>query len=379
MDLDVPPGHALRLDKALYGLKQAAHEWFAEMCTKLASIGMVQLHKDVALFVCVRSANDTVALATWVDNMIITSNSPAIEARFRQELHDLFNMTDEDPSWVLGLELIRDREAGTIALSQRQYIETLLGRFDMLEFKPAELPMTGGTYHSRAECPQTKQDIQDMYDVPYRSLVGGLMWAAVMSRPDIAFNASHLAQFLHNPGLVHWKSAQHVLRYLGSTMDYALDLVLNCDASYGNDRDDSRSISGYVVSLDGASIAWSSKKQSSVALSSTEAEYMALSHALREAIYLDELLDELGVTHPLPIPLFSDSTGALALAKNDKRNHGRAKHIRIRYDQIRDEVKRGFVEVKHRPGSDMPADMLTKALPIDKFRQFREAVRVRKI
>jgi ribonuclease HI len=171
-------------------------------------------------------------------------------------------------------------------------------------------------------CPSTPEEKAAMLKIPYCSLVGALMWIAIMTRPDIFFAAVHLAQFNSNPSCTHWNVALHVLGYLKGTKDYSLVLgggvsnrfsfMAYCDADWANDMDNGHSISGYAFILDGAFISWSSKKQSSVALSSTEAEYYAAGHALKQLLHLQYILGELGIDYPSPTMVYSDSTGAIS-------------------------------------------------------------------
>jgi hypothetical protein len=390
----VPPGHALRVLKSIYGLKQAAHVWNKEMDEKLTSeLEYFSLSSDVAVYVRVTPLDDgtshVVVIAVHVDNMFIATNTAAELERVRRELHGLFEMTDEDETWLLGMHLVRDLDARTIAFSHAPYIDALLERFNMSECRPVEVPLPMGTRLSVNDCASTPEDKDEMAKRPYRALVGSLMWLATMSRPDIAYAVIHLAQFNANPGRAHWNAALRVLRYLKGTRDYALvlggaggtrsEFVGYSDSSWGNDWDDGRSVAGYVFQLDGATISWRSGKQPTVALSSAEAEYMALTNSSKQGLFLHAILDELGVIFTRPTTIYSDNNAAISLVHNRKQNHGRTKHINIRHHFIREHVEAGTFRVTHISTKSMVADTLTKALGKDMFEWCREAMGVRRI
>lgn len=187
---------------------------------------------------------------------------------------------------------------------------------------------------SRSQCPTALADIAKMRKIPYREAVGSLMYAAIGTRPDIAFAVSTLAQFNDNPGWVHWDAVKRVFRYLLGTK--ALSLVYGGDMkglegfvdADGALQEHRRTIMGYLFLVDGGAVSWSSKKQELVTLSTTEAEYVAATHAAKEAIWIRHLIGE--VFRPLaqPTTLYSDSQSAIALTE-DGNYHACTKHIDI--------------------------------------------------
>ena len=190
--------------------------------------------------------------------------------------------------------------------------------------------------------------------------------------------ASHfLSQYLQNPGRTHWEQAKRVIRYLKGTRDYELKFGASggaegySDANWGNNLDNRHSICRYAFTLNGGAISWSSKKQSVVALSSTEAEYIAITHAAKEATWLRHLLSELYSPLVLryPIILYSDNKSAIELVKNAT-FHSRTKHIAIRYHYVREAYNDGIIFLDHRGTDDMPADVFTKPLVRIKLTKF---------
>ncbi|CAB0017367.1 unnamed protein product, partial [Nesidiocoris tenuis] len=209
------------------------------------------------------------------------------------------------------------------------------------------------------------------------------MYPAVSTRPDIAYPVNWLSQFNNCHTIEHWNPAKKVLRYLKKTPTHGLmfrktgkQLQGFTDADWGNCPDDRRSYTGYFFTLGGAAITWQARKQSTVALSSVEAEYMALTEASKEAVYLRQLLRELKLLDDSNASLIhNDNQGSQLLAKNPI-YHGRTKHIDIRHHFVRNCVENGSVKLTYTPTTEMPADILTKPLPVNKHRQFTEALGV---
>ena len=214
----------------------------------------------------------------------------------------------------------------------------------------------------------------------YQALIGSLTYAVTATRPDLAEALGTVNQFSSNPSGEHWQSVKRILRYIKGTLDLGIqfdgskedELKLSgfVDADWGGDVNGRKSQSGYIFSLCGGVVSWASKKQTSVALSSTEAEYVAACLATQEAIWLRSLLADLNFIQEEPTIIHEDNQGAIAMSKKPK-FHARTKHIDIKYHFIRDKVESGELLLKYCLSSDMIADMLTKALPRTLFQKFR--------
>jgi hypothetical protein len=218
-----------------------------------------------------------------------------------------------------------------------------------------------------------------MKNVPYREAVGSLMYAAMGTRPDITFGVTTIAQFMDNPGWVHWEAVKRIFRYLKGTKDYELvyggekkDLLGFVDAD-GASQEHRHAISGYVFMVDGGAVSWSSKKQELVTLSTTEAEYVAATHAAKEAVWLRRLMAELFSPPHKPTTLYGDNQSAIALAHGGQ-YHARTKHIDIRYHFIRYIIEAGSIKLIYCPTDEQTADVLTKALPSAKAKHFASAM-----
>lgn len=221
-------------------------------------------------------------------------------------------------------------------------------------------------------------DTQEITNVPYQELIGSLMYLSVSTRPDISFAISFLSQFnLHHTN-EHWQAAKRVLRYLKATQDVGLlykqtrqDIAGFVDADWANDPTDRKSFTGYVFKLADNAISWECRKQTSTALSSTEAEYMALSEASKEAVYLNGLLIELCSTYDKAVEIFSenqsidlfnDNQSAQKIATNPI-FHRRTKHVDVRYHHLREKIAEGKINLHYLSTQQMIADVCTKALP----------------
>lgn len=197
------------------------------------------------------------------------------------------------------------------------------------------------------------------------------MYLAVTTRPDIAYSVNFMSQFNSNYNEEHWKAAKRILRYLKATLNWCLlyekgdtKLYGVVDADWGSDINDRRSYSGYAFIFAGAAISWEARKQRTVSLSSTEAEYIAISEATKEALYLQGIISNIGLSCNT-VTLYNDSQSAQKLIKCIG-YRSRTKHIDIRHHFVRDCVNKGNIEMEYMPTEDMPADALTKGLSANK-------------
>ena len=245
--------------------------------------------------------------------------------------------------------------------------------------------MEPGAQFSNEQSPSTPAQPMRMQGIPYAEAIGSVLWPVVVSRPDAAFAVSTLSQFIQNPGQAHWEGVKRVISYLGSTKDHWLTfggrgktLVEGfCDADWASQKD-RHSISGYCYHIGQGTISWSSKKQQIVALSTTEAEYIAQSHAAKEALWLRTFIGELRGKPTQPLTIHCDNQGAIALSKDNK-FHARTKHIDIRHHFIREAIEDRKLSVVYIPTDDNPADIFTKPLAKAKFRRFVELLGLREI
>lgn len=390
------PGFALKLLKALYGLKQAGRQWHIKLNSILVDImGFQQVKCDHSIWVY-RKGDMRIIIPVYVDDMTIAAKSKADCIRVRDELAKHFKLRDLGPtSFLLGVQIQRDRPKRTLTLSQSQYVVDLLDRFGFSDVAPVSTPMDPGLRLTKDMCPKTPSEAAAMRDKPYAQLVGALLYLAIATRPDISYTVGVLARYCANPGQSHWKAAKHLCRYLRGTVGMKLcyaptkgselftaytkgsDLFTTyTDADHGGDPDGRRSTSGMIVTMGTGAISWASKLQSIVTLSTTEAEYVAAVQAGQEILWLRNLLSEFGYTFDKPSTLFIDNQSALQVARNPE-HHGRMKHLDLRFYWLRDVVEQGLVEPKYLQTDDMPADLMTKALGRNKVVHMREMLGLR--
>lgn len=221
-------------------------------------------------------------------------------------------------------------------------------------------------------------------NIPYHEAVGCLLYLSQGTRPDIAYIVNVLSRYNNKPTAQHWSALKRVLRYLKATINYKLtfkrddsDIIGYCDADWANQTDDRRSCTGYVFLFQGAAISWGSKRQQTVALSSTEAEYMSLAASVQEAMWLKQLQEEFWPElKNKPTIMFCDNQSCISLSGNES-YHARSKHIDVRYHFIREKIAANQVLVEYMKTEDMIADVLTKGLHRPKHEVFTNAMGLR--
>ena len=259
-------------------------------------------------------------------------------------------------------------------------IKSTLQKFGMRKAKSVKTPVSASLKLLKAT------EESEMVELNlYLSAVGSLLYLAARTCPDIAFAVNNVARFCSRPTKQHWMAVKWIFRYLRGTNHLGLlyskcaetdALVDYSDADWRNDCNDSKSTTGYLFQIGGTAITWKSQKQSCVALSTAEAEYMALSKAAQEAVWIRELNSDLGNQQSQPTLIYEDNQSAISMAKNPQ-FHGRSKHINIKYHYVREQVRAGKIVLKYCPTEDMLADLLTKGIEAVKFERLRNSLGMR--
>lgn len=349
-----------KLNKAVYGLKQSSRAWNKKIDDVIIKLGYNKSKFEPCLYTKTKDHRLTI-IALYVDDFLIFSNDVSETTFLKNKLSAKFKIKDlGDVKQCLGMRINVNKNDGFITLDQENYINQLLSRFNMENCKPVSTPIEPNLQFDPVE---TNCD----RDLPYQQLIGSLMYLSILTRPDIAFSVSYLSQFNNSFNETHWKCAKRVLKYLQGTKNYCLkfersgnELQGYVDADWANDKQDRKSYTGFIFTFANSAVSWQSRKQKTVALSSTEAEYMALSEAAKEAIYLRNLLYELTGNENC-IALYNDNQSAQKLSANPV-FHSRSKHIDVKHHFIREVVSSGNVRVFYMSTSSMPADLLTKGL-----------------
>ncbi|KAJ9545670.1 hypothetical protein OSB04_025377 [Centaurea solstitialis] len=366
------PNKVCKLLKSIYGLKQASRSWNLHFDERIKEFGFAKSEFELCVYTKF-SGSIVTFLVLYVDDILLIGNDVPTLQSVKEWLSKCFQMKDlGEAAYILGIKIYRNRSKRLIGLSQSTYIDKVLKRFRMDESKKGFIPMQHGIVLSKTQCPVSSEDQDRMKSVPYASAIGSIMYAMLCTRPDVAYSVSVTSRYQQNPGEPHWVAVKNILKYLRRTKEMFLvfggsedeiSVTGYSDASFQTDRDDFRSQSGYVFTLNGGAISWKSSKQDTIADSTTEAEYIAACDAAKEAVWLRNFLSDLRVVASIsrPIDIFCDNSGAVAQAK-EPREHHKSRHVLRKYHLIREIIGRGDVRICKIPTEDNVADPLTKPL-----------------
>jgi len=395
----------VRLRKALYGLRQAPRLWYKAIDSLLTSLGFEESTAEPNLY-----HKPSLLILLYVDDILLAYSDPKAATDIKLQLRSVYKMTDLGKiKRFLGMEISKLAD-GSYTLSQQSYLESILRRFQMEKANPVSTPLARNTqlYEFSNDHPADQH--------LYLQIIGALMYAALGSRPDISYAVFALSCYSHNPHTVHLTAAKRVLRDLRGTKDLVLvypvslcgmlELTGYTDADWANNTQDRRSIGSFLFLL-GGPISWQSRKQSIIATSTLESEYSAFIEAVKEVLWLRQLLYDIKTTqlppasavypppspthwldHPdtstpgytgtlsAPTTIFTDSERALQTVKSEGIT-ARNKHFDIRLFKAREVQRAGIVNFTFVPGEHNAADGLTKALVEVKHRQFLEQLGMR--
>ena len=372
----LPDGRYARLLKYLYGLKQAGLMWHEEIKSLLLSLGYTQSTADECVFTFMKG-DDYVNIVLHVDDLFCTATSDRLLDKLYKQLKKAYGevtFKDGESFTYLGMK-VRVTDEG-ILLSQPGAIDKLVNEADMEGASPASTP--------QAIIPSVLKDGDDLVDVnEYLKLLGMINYIAVQTRPDLLYVLSTLSKKASSPNKADFHALKRVIRYLIGTRHLGLffrsggEVKLTCmvDASY-NTSDNAKSQTGYIFRLgdkNDAVFYARSSKQNCVALSSTEAEYVAMCEAATEIVWLRQLLSDMGLRQEEPTVVYEDNLAAIKIA-HGAGTHQRTKHINVRYHYTRQLIQDGIIEVVHKRTDKMLADLLTKGLPRPQYEKLRDEI-----
>lgn len=381
--------HVWKLKKALYGLKQSPLIWNSELHRALEKIGFTQMRAEPCIYILNQGKNSFnkvhesfIILAVYVDDILIAAASQKALSFAKSSIANIFKIKDEgEARKIIGIELTRQRHG--LILHQSEYIEDIIERFNFKNCNPVTIPMDIGN-----KLVHRKEHERIVTDAEYRQKIGALLFAATCTRPDICIPVNICSRYVNEPTQDHVSSVTKIFRYLKYTprlgIRYTKDqknlhLVCFSDADYSNDSSDSKSTSGYVVSLNGKPISWKASKQTLVTTSTVEAEYIAACAACKEVMWLRYLVEEI-MGQPLSAApdLFIDNTGALTVSTNNVLTN-KTKHIRCKFHFISDCAKEKVVNLRQVSTHENPADMLTKPLARVKLQKFSKMLKMESV
>ena len=350
-----------KLVKSLYGLKQAPKQWHEKFDHTMLSHGFKINECDKCVYIK-QNTNSCVLVCLYVDDMLIMGNSKDVILSTKRLLNSMFDMKDLGLADVILRIQIKRNNEGYI-LTQSHYVEKILNKYGQINCKPAVTPFD-------ANCKLKKNNGNAVSQLEYSQIIGSLMYLMNATRPDIAYSVSRLSRYTSNPAKDHWEALIRVLRYLKYTITYGLHFtkyppVLEgySDANWISDSTETKSTSGYVFTLGGAAISWKSSKQTCIARSTMESEFIALDKAAEEAEWLRNFLEDIPIW-PKPVTaicIHCDSMAAQARAKSNIYN-GKSRHIRRRHNTIKQLLSSGVISIQYIKSKENIADPLTKGL-----------------
>ncbi|KAL9235087.1 hypothetical protein vseg_009883 [Gypsophila vaccaria] len=359
-----------KLKKALYGLKQAPRAWYSKIEAYFLRKNFERCPSEHTLFT--KSTGGKVLIVSlYVDDLIFTGNDRNMCDEFKRSMMAEFDMSDLGKmKYFLGIEV--KQYPNGIFICQRKYARDVLTRFGMEHSNAVKNPIVPGTKLSKDESGARVDDTR------FKQVVGCLMYLTV-TRPDLAYVVSLISRFVSSPTMAHWLAAKRVLRYVKGTTTLGifyskgkndLGLMGFTDSDYAGDLDDRKSTSGYTFMLGSGAIAWASKKQPVVALSTTEAEYIAAALCACQCIWLRQVLKHIKVDEKNETVIMCDNNSTIQLSKNPVL-HGKSKHIDVKFHFLRDLVNDEVVRLSYCTSEDQIADIMTKPLKLEQFEKLR--------
>jgi hypothetical protein len=367
---DPTKDQVILLKRSLYGLKQAPHLWQQKVATLLKGLGYTPLASDIATYY---NSGDNIFIISHVDDCLLIGPSITKINALKRQLARVYDIEDLGPAqFFLGVQIERNRPKRLLWIHQKAYIAQAVQHFGLSTNGPKVPLSTGLTGPTSPSNPLNGTEKR-----LYQQLTGTAMYAMTQTRPDIAFSVQWLSRQLQQPTTAHLKAAKKLLSYLYSTQELAIQYCSTLDTTpegytdsdFAGCKTTARSTYGYLFLVGKGPISWKSKRASTVAYSTLEAEFTGLIEGNREALWLRGLYSEIQRPIQGPTPLQGDNKGAIDTAYNPK-HHSRTKHTLLKYQGIRESVTEGNITISYVPTEEMPADGLTKALPPAKHQQF---------
>lgn len=368
---DDKSGKVCKLMKSLYGLKQASRCWNQKFSSFLQKFNFTVCSADPCVFIN-NNGKTKIILAIYIDDGLVAASDDDQIVPLLNYLKQEFEIKIFDTKSYLGLEIDRLNDGG-IFLHQCGYVNRILQRFNMVECNAVSTPADAN------QILYSNPDTTNKINFPYREAIGCLMYLTVATRPDICYAVNLASRFMENPADIHVNSVKRILKYLKGTPNYGIKFKSEnnlkfcgfSDADYAGDLDSRRSTSGYVFQLGDSIISWCSERQKTVALSTTESEYIAATHAMKELVWLRHLLAELLPRRNIDPIFYMDNQSAIRLVKNPE-FHKRTKHIDVKYHFIREKYEEKLFVLEYMPTENQIADIMTKSLAKQRFQCLRE-------
>ena len=363
------------MKKSIYGVRQSGRLWYHTLKKFLIREGFTSSFVDNCLYTK-HVNNEKLLIIVWVDDIIIAASNTTLLNSIKNSFCNRFKTHDLDQlSYFLGIQF--KFHDNCITMDQTSYLKNVLSQFNMSNCQDKPIPCDLSVNKSNKSDSSSSKELDD--PKLFREIIGRLIYAMTNTRPDLCYAVTKLSQHLNKPTYANLNMTKFILKYVKASLDYNLcysktdsDLKLNgyCNSDWGGSQD-RKSISGYCFMFNSnALISWKSRKQNIVALSTCEAEYVALTAAIQESNFLNQLYRDMQNTDKLTVPIFVDNQGAIALAQNHA-YHQRSKHISIKYHYIRSEIQNLSVSMHYFPSAENKTDIFTKPSSKQRFNQFK--------
>jgi hypothetical protein len=358
--------------KSIYELKQDSRQWYLKFDETIRSFGFKENEEDNCIYAKFRRGK-FIFLILYVDDILLASSDASLLLETKRFLSSNFDMKYlGEASFVLGIEIHRDRRNGVLGLSQKSYLKNILKKFSMHACNPMPAPIVKGDKYVSFQSPKNQYEIDQMKSVLYASALESLMYAQVCTHSDLAFVTGMLARYQKNPGISHWNGIKKALRYIQGTKGLMLtyersdilEIVGYSDSDFVGCLDTDRFTSGYVFKLAGGAISWSSSKQTVMTSSTIYAEFIACYEAMGQAMWLKKFVLGLRVVDSIerPLKLYCDNEPAVLYAHNNKKTKA-TKHINISFYVVKEKIQDQTISLEHISTKKMIADPLTNGLP----------------
>jgi hypothetical protein len=365
-------GEKLRLLKALYGTKQASREWYLMIDKFLKDQGFKPNKADHCFYSLIINNHEYVLLLLYVDDIIIAATSKELTMKYVKIIGQRFRISfSGELRSYLNIGIEHDRAGKIVYLSQTRYIEEMIAQFEIPTDPSVHIPMQENLklLAAEEESATTKQ-LQYAEKFPYRKLIGAIIYLNVCTRPAISYAISILAQFNAKPTFLACKALVRLAKYIFNTKSDRLALggsstptiTSFCDSDWGGCVNTRYSRSGHITFMGNGPVVWYSKRQTSMAQSSAEAEFMAKAPCVQNSNYCRRVVNCIGIPHVkyrLASGLFSDNESSIAIASNPV-FHQRTKHISIKFQYVNENVANGNIVLQYIKSRDNFSDMFTK-------------------
>lgn len=369
-------GILLLLLRALYGLKQSPALWYKNLSTTLTNLGLEPIPGVDCLF-----ANDSMVVFFFVDDIVVIFDRRHAEKvnEFQAKLFEAYEMRYlGELQWFLGIRIARDRTSQKLWLCQDSYIEKLISKFNVdISTKAPGAPLSYYVTLLKNPGQASPEEI-----LSYQQRIGSVNFSAVITRPDIAFAASKLSEFLINPSSQHIEAANGLLRYLAHTKEYVIEydgeiinsntiFLVSSDAAFADDLETRYSSQGYCFKLFGGLIDWKASKQRTVTTSSTEAELLAVSNTGKELLWWNRFFEAIDFHLNMTPHIQCDNRQTIRAFTNEPGQFStKLRHVDVHRHWLRQEVQKASILIRWTPSLKVIADGLTKALPPQRHQEF---------